>query len=32
MLVKPGKRDPWAEMLAKLPDLAPVAGDFDAME
>lgn len=32
MLVKPGDRDPYAEMLARLPALVPEpAGEFDAM-
>lgn len=31
MLVKPGDRDPYAELLDGLPDLAPDAGGYDAM-
>jgi hypothetical protein len=30
-LVKPGDRDPYAELLAQVPDLAPPSNGYDAM-
>jgi hypothetical protein len=31
VLVKPGDKDPYAELLASLPDLVPDNGGYDAM-